>query len=318
MKKLFIDQVGRDQDVCDFFLVVKKGLYSSRNNTRYASVTLKDRTGTIEARIWEKADELFARFDRNDVVYVESKARMYQDRLQLTVTNVRKEERVLTADEVREFYPESGRGTDRMRTEFARIVGEIENEYLARLFAELQKRKELMDAFCLFPASVGVHHVSVGGLLEHSVVVADMARNAAGYLGLDKDITVAGSLLHDIGKVEEMTFRAGGFGYSDKGRLLGHITLGIMILEGLIAAVEGFPACLGDVLKHIILSHHGESEWGSPKKPMCLEAMVVHYIDNLDAKVMGVREHMANNMEDENWTQFHRLYESRFYRIPER
>jgi 3'-5' exoribonuclease len=318
MKKLFVDQVSRDQDVNDFFLVVKKGLYSSRNNTRYASVTLKDRTGTIEARIWDRADDLSARFERNDIVYVESKARMYQDRLQLTITNVRKEERVLTADEIRDFYPESGPGTDRMRAEFSRIVGEIENEHLVRLFAQMQTRKEIMDAFCLVPASVGVHHVSIGGLLEHSVAVADMAKNAAGYMGLDKDIVVTGSLLHDIGKIEEITLRAGGFSYSDRGRLLGHITLGIMILEDLIGAVEGFPDCLSDVLKHIVLSHHGESEWGSPKRPMCLEAMVVHYIDNLDAKVKGVREHMANNMEDERWTQFHRLYESRFYKIPER
>jgi 3'-5' exoribonuclease len=318
MKKLFIDQVTRDQDVNDYFLVVRKGLYSSRNNTRYASVTLRDRTGTIEARIWDRADELSGRFERNDIVYVESKARMYQEQLQLTVTNVRKEERVLTADEIKDFYPESGPGTEQMRAEFSRLVGEIENEHMVRLFAEMQKRTEIMDAFCLVPASVGVHHVALGGLLEHSVAVAGMAKNAAAAMGLDKDIVTAGSLLHDIGKIEEITFRAGGFGYSDRGRLLGHITLGIMILEGLIAAVEGFPAWLSDVLKHIILSHHGESEWGSPKKPMCLEAMVVHYIDNLDAKVKGVREHMANNMEDERWTQFHRLYESRFYKIPER
>ncbi len=318
MKKLFVDQVCRDQDVNDFFLVVKKGLYSSKNGARYASVKLKDRTGTIEARIWDKADEMSARFERNDVVYIESKARMYQDQLQLNVTNIRKEERVLTADEIREFYPESAAGTDRMKAEFSRMVSEIENEHLVRLFAAMQQRQEVMDAFCLLPASVGVHHVAIGGLLEHSVSVAGMAKSAADHLGLDKDIVVAGCLLHEIGKVQEIAFRAGGFGYSDRGRLLGHITLGIMMLEDLTAQVEGFPVWLGDVLKHIILSHHGESEWGSPKKPMCYEAMVVHYIDNLDAKVMGVKEHMASNMEDEKWTQFHRLYESRFYKIPER
>ena len=175
-----------------------------------------------------------------------------------------------------------------------------------------------MDAFFLFPASVGVHHVSIGGLLEHSVAVAEMGRYAAGFTGGEGDIIVAGSLLHDIGKIEELTFKAGGFGYSDRGRLLGHITLGIAMLERLVAAVEGFPSCLADVLSHIILSHHGETEWGSPKKPMCIEALVVHYLDNLDAKVMGVKEHMESSMEDESWTQFHRLYESRFYKIPER
>jgi len=168
------------------------------------------------------------------------------------------------------------------------------------------------------PASLGVHHVCLGGLLEHSVSVAEMALRAAAFTGADPDIVVAGSFLHDIGKVEEIGSKGGAFAYSDKGRLLGHITLGITLLEGLVSAVEGFPPFLADVLKHIILSHHGEQEWGSPKKPMCIEALVVHYIDDLDAKVAGVKEHMISNMEDEKWSQFHKLYESRFYRIPER
>lgn len=137
-------------------------------------------------------------------------------------------------------------------------------------------------------------------------------------MGGDPDIIVAGSLLHDIGKIEEIGFAGGGFGYTDRGRLLGHIALGIVMLEDLVASVDGFPVPLADVLKHIIVSHHGEAEWGSPKKPMCIEALVVHYLDNLDAKVMGVKEHMETAMEDERWSQFHKIYESRFYKIPER
>ena len=182
----------------------------------------------------------------------------------------------------------------------------------------MKRNKALLDRFFLLPASVGVHHVSIGGLLEHSVTVAEMARHAASFMGGNPDIIVSGSLLHDIGKVEEIAFDGGAFSYSDRGRLLGHITLGIILFEELASRVDGFPDALADVLKHIILSHHGEAEWGSPKKPMCIEALVVHYIDNLDAKVMGVKEHMSQNMESEKWTQFHRLYESRFYKIPER
>jgi 3'-5' exoribonuclease len=198
------------------------------------------------------------------------------------------------------------------------MVGEIQNEYLSRLLNELKERKDVLDKFFLLPASVGVHHVSIGGLLEHSVTVAEMGKYAAALVGGDGDIVVAGGLLHDIGKVEEIVFQGGGFRYSDRGRLLGHITLGIMMLEELVSAVEGFPVYLSDVLKHIILSHHGEADWGSPKKPMCIEALVVHYTDNLDAKVMGVKEHMVSSMEDDRWSQFHKLYESRFYKIPER
>ena len=317
MKRIFISDICKDTDVKDFFLVAKKAIYSGRNNTRYASLRLKDRTGSIEARIWERADELTARFDRDDIVYVESKARTYQDQVQLNVTDIRKETRELSPEEIREFYPETGSGIERLKEVFSRITGEIKHPHLSRLFDELKRRRETLDAFFLFPASVGVHHVSIGGLLEHSVSVAEMGRHAAAFTGGDGDIIVAGSLLHDVGKIEEITFKGGGFSYSDRGRLLGHITLGIAMLEGLVAAVDGFPPYLADVLKHIILSHHGETEWGSPKKPMCIEALVVHYLDNLDAKVMGVKEHMENSMEDENWTQFHRLYESRFYKIPE-
>jgi 3'-5' exoribonuclease len=318
MKRTFVSDINKEGDVKDFFLVVKKGIYSSRNNTKYASVKLKDRTGSIEARIWDRVDELTAAFDRNDIVYVESKARMYQEQLQLNVTTIRKETRELTPEEIREFYPENGSGTEGLIEEFYRITDEIKDENLSRLFAEIKQRKDLLDRFFLLPASVGVHHVSIGGLLEHSVRVAQMARSVASVMGEDPDLMVAGGLLHDIGKVEEISFDGGAFSYTDKGRLLGHITLGIMILQDLASAVEGFPDSLTDVLKHIILSHHGEAEWGSPKKPMCIEALVVHYIDNLDAKVMGVKEHMNNSMENERWTQFHKLYESRFYRIPER
>ena len=318
MKRLFVSDIKKDSEVKDFFLVMKKGIYSSRNNTRYASVRLRDKTGSMEARIWDRVDELAAGFDRNDIVYVEGRARSYQEQLQLNVTDIRKEARVLSAKEIGEFYPETGAGTEQLKEAFFRITAGIRDAHLARLFEEMKKREEVLDRFFLLPASVGVHHMSIGGLLEHSVAVAEMGRHAVAFTGGDPDIVTAGSLLHDIGKVEEITFKAGGFGYSDQGRLLGHITLGIMMLDRLVAEIEGFPASLADVLKHIILSHHGAPEWGSPKKPMCTEALVVHYIDNLDAKVMGVKEHMDAAMEDEKWSQFHRLYESRFYKIPER
>ncbi len=302
----------------DFFLVVKKALYSSRNNTRYGSVRLRDRTGSIEARIWDRADELSANFERNDIVYVESRAKVYQDQLQLNITQIRKEERELTADEVREFYPECNTPPERLKEDFLCLTGEITNQYLRDLFDQIKERREMLDRFFLMPASISVHHVSTGGLIEHSISVAKMGRYAAPLVGGDPDIVVAGALLHDIGKIKEIDYAGGGFGYTDRGRLRGHITLGIMMLEELIAPLNDFPADLADILRHIILSHHGQEEWGSPKKPMCVEAIVVHYLDNLDAKVMGVREHMKAAMEDERWTQFHKLYESRFYKIPER
>ncbi len=317
MKRVFVCDIVRDVEVKDFFLVLKKAIYSTRNNTRYASVSLKDKTGSIEARIWDRVDELSAAFDRNDIVYVESRAKLYQEQLQLNITNIRKEERPLSCDEIREFYPESPAGCERAKEDFLGLIAEVSNPALINLFAHIRERRDILDPFFLMPASVGIHHVSIGGLLEHSVNVARMGKQVACLVGGDPDIIVAGSLLHDIGKIEEIGFAKGGFSYTDRGRLLGHITLGIVLLENLLSAVATFPGPLADVLKHIVLSHHGEAEWGSPRKPMCIEALVVHYLDNLDAKVMGVREHMETAMEDERWSQFHRIYESRFYKIPE-
>jgi 3'-5' exoribonuclease len=317
VKRTFVSEIKRDSEVNDFFLVVKKGVYSSKNNTKYMSLRLKDATGQIDGKVWDRVDELSAGFDRNDIVYVESKARMYQDSLQLTITGIRKEETELSADQIREFLPEAGPGTTQLKEELFRIMDEVEDPHLRAVLQEIKSRKTLLDKFCLFPASVGIHHVSVGGLLEHSVSLARMAKSVANQSSGDKDVLITGAILHDIGKVEELTFK-GGFGYSDRGRLLGHISLGIMMVDDLTSAVEGFPADLADVLRHIILSHHGETEWGSPKKPMCIEAIVIHYLDNLDAKVMGVREHMRESMENERWTQFHRTYEQRFYKMPER
>ena len=317
MKRLFVKDLVRDTDVKDYFLVVRKGTYLSRNNTKYMTLRLKDRTGSIEGRVWERVDELGAGFERNDLVYVESRAKMYQESLQLSVTNIRKVDQELSGDELKEFYPESESASGDLQKAFFDLVSGLKNPHLQALFVELKKRKDLLDRFFFLPASIGVHHVYIGGLLEHSVNLATMAKAIAPLTKTDEDLLVSGSLLHDIGKVEELTIK-GGFGHSDKGRLLGHITLGIMLCDGLISGIDAFPEYLGDVLKHIILSHHGEAEWGSPKKPMCLEALVVHYLDNLDAKVVGVREHMQENMDDETWTQYHKLFESRFYKLPER
>jgi 3'-5' exoribonuclease len=317
MKKFFVKDLVRDTDVNDYFIVVKKGTYLSRNNTKYITLRLKDRTGSIEGRVWERVDELGKGFERNDLVYVESRAKMYQESLQLNVTNIRKVEQELSTEQLKEFYPESDSGNIEVQKSFFGLVSGLKNPHFKALFVELEKRKDLLERFFFLPASIGVHHVYIGGLLEHSVHLATMAKGIAPLTKTDEDLLVTGSLLHDIGKVEELTIK-GGFGYSDKGRLLGHITLGIGLCDGLIANIDGFPDYLGDVVKHIILSHHGEAEWGSPKKPMCLEALVIHYLDNLNAKVVGVREHMQENMDDETWTQYHKLFESRFYKLPER
>ena len=210
MKRTFISDINNNADVKDFFLVVKKAIYSAKNGAKYVSVRLKDKTGSIEARIWDRVDELSASFEKSDIVYVESKARTYQGTLQLNVTSIRKEARTLSPGEVTEFYPETPSGIAPLKERFFGIAGGLRNTYLARLFDELKKRQDVLDRFFLFPASLGVHHLAIGGLLEHSVAVAEMGRQAAVFTGGDPDIIAAGGLLHDIGKTEELDASRGG------------------------------------------------------------------------------------------------------------
>ncbi|MBA4416708.1 MAG: HD family phosphohydrolase [Syntrophus sp. (in: bacteria)] len=318
MKKVkYVSDIQNEQtEVNDFFIVVKKGIFSSRNNTRYMSVGLRDKTGTIEGKIWDRVDELSTLFEKNDLVYVKSRARLYQQKPQLTITDIRRVAEGLPLEGIKEFYPSPEGGNGQFMETYRELVDGIKNPHVRSLFSALEKRKDMFEKFFLFPASVGVHHVYIGGLIEHSLSMARMGIHTATVVGGNRDVIIAGSLLHDIGKIEELELK-GGFKYSDKGRLLGHIALGVMMLEGLIKEIEGFPQEIGDILTHIIVSHHGVEEWGSPKKPMCVEALIVHYLDNLDAKVMGVKEHMKENMENERWSEFHRLYESFFYKLPE-
>ncbi len=316
-KKIFVKDITEDRAmVNDYFVVAKKGTYTTRTNSRYMSLSLKDRSGVIEAKVWERVDELNSLFAKNDIIHIKARPRLYQEKLQLNITDIQRVDEELPFELIRQLFPESETNGDALKEEYFKITGEMKSPAIGRLFSVLNEKKEMLEKFFFYPASIGVHHMYIGGLLEHSLSMVRMARQAVQVVGGDLDIVLTGCLLHDIGKIEEIDVKRG-FKYTDRGRLLGHIALGVTILDGLLREVKDFPNHVADILSHIIISHHGIEEWGSPKKPMFIEALVVHYLDNLDAKVMGVKEHMKENMEDERWTEYHRLYESRFYKIPE-
>jgi 3'-5' exoribonuclease len=318
-KRLLVKDISAaDREVKDYFLVASKAMPLTKENEKYLAVVLRDRSGSIEGRVWTKTDveRLAGRFEKGDIVYVEAGTSLYQGKVQLKIREMRKDSGTLTLADLSEFYPGSERASADLTEEYRERVGRFIDPHLRAIFAALSARQSFMEKFSFYPASVGVHHVYLGGLLEHSLTVARLADEACLATGGNREIVVAGSLLHDIGKVEEIELRDG-FSYSDRGRLLGHITLGVMMLEDLVRQAGDVPALLSDMLSHIIVSHHGLEEWGSPRKPMSIEALIVHYIDNLDAKVMGVKEHMRENMADGLWTDYHRLYESRFFKLPE-
>jgi 3'-5' exoribonuclease len=316
-KNIFVKDISREGiEVNDLFVAAKKNIFTGKNNAKYMNIELKDSTGSIEGKVWENVDIVNKFFEKNDLVFVKAKTKFYQGKPQLTVTEIRKFDDEVNLEDMRTFFPEAQPGIDNLKKVFFKLLNEIEDPYVASVFSALIKRSDIMEKFFLFPASVGVHHMYLGGLLEHSLSVAYMGKHAAEATGANKDIIIAGSLLHDIGKVEELCVR-GSFNYSDRGRLMGHIALGTLMFEELAKEVKEFPEHISDMLAHIIISHHGVEEWGSPKKPMSIEALIVHYLDDLDARVMGVKEHMKDNMADEKWTEYHRLYGLRFYKLPE-
>ena len=302
----------------DCFMVGSKSISLTKTDQRFMSLLLRDRTGTIEARLWEEdlVDKYGPLFEKGDIIQVTGKRTFFQGKAQLKVERIEKPELDDSAETLGKFYRQSRYGRQEMEARLLDTVGRITNPFLQEFFVRFQERKTLMDRFFTVPASIGIHHFSIGGLAEHSLNVALMAERVIGIYGGNSDIIITGSLLHDIGKTEEIHFR-GGFKYSDRGRLLGHITLGVMIFDDIRREMASFPDELATLLTHIILSHHGTDEWGSPRKPMCVEAIAIHCLDNLDAKVTGVEEYMIENMENERWTEYHRLYESKFYKPPE-
>jgi 3'-5' exoribonuclease len=319
-KTVFVkDIVAPDMAVRDYFVVTGKHLSLTKTNKKYMTVTLRDKTGVIDGKVWDEdqAEKLHNLFDKGDVVFIDSRTSLFQGKPQLTVTGLRKIDEDLSTEERAAFYRSSVKPINELIAEFHQVVSAIGNFHLRELLTTLEGRADLFGKFSTYPASVNVHHVYIGGLIEHSLSVTAMARAVTERTpSVNADIVVAGSLLHDLGKVDEIEVR-GGFAFSDRGRLLGHITLGVLLFEELARGIPGFPEELSKILTHIIISHHGAEEWGSPRKPMCMEALIVHYLDNLDAKVAGVREHMDQKMEDDRWTEYHRLYESRFYKLPE-
>ncbi|MCX8111045.1 MAG: HDIG domain-containing protein, partial [Syntrophorhabdaceae bacterium] len=247
MKKIYVRDIKDEgREINDFFIVRTKGVYTSKNNTKYMSLELKDKTGTIDAKVWDNVDVLVNLFDKNDIIRVKAKTKLYQNKPQLNVIDIERVEDEIPFSEVKEFFPEGEKDIEVLKDVYFSLIDEIENPHIQSIFHVLNSKTETLERFFLFPASINVHHMYVGGLLEHSISVTYMCKDVINFIGGDRDIIIAGSLLHDIGKTEEMEFK-GGFKYSDRGRLLGHITLGVTMLERLIREINDFPSYLQDI-----------------------------------------------------------------------
>ena len=312
MRKIYVADI-RDRDPVDsVFLVKDKITAMAKNGKPYLTLRLMDKTGEIDAKVWDNIDQLAPLFDKDDVIAVRAKASIYLAKMQLVVTELARvpEERVNLAD----FLPVTGRDGEEMRQELRDLLATLRDPHLAQLLDGFFGDPAFLDLYAVAPAAKGMHHVCLGGLLEHSLAVTRLVDAVVPlYPGLNRDLLVAGALLHDVGKVRELSFRRS-FDYTDEGKLIGHITIGVEMVSEKIAAVPGFPGELAMLLKHLLISHHGEYEFGSPKRPKTLEATVLNYLDDLDSKINGIRTHMNKELEGQRWTAYHRLYDRYFYR----
>jgi len=318
MPRRLITELLPQAQIDQLFLATHKQLRPNRNGQLYLQVELADKSGTITGRLWNASDDDYGAFEDGDYVRVEGHTQLYSGAIQLIISAIERAD-PRTVDES-EFLVLSKNDVVRLEAELAAILGTIRSEPLKALADEILADGPLMEAFRRTPAGVKHHHAYAGGLLDHVVNLLRLAdRVAPLYPTLDRDLLLVGVLVHDIGKTRELESLQG-FSYTDEGQLLGHVLLGLEIVDTTIRAIEArtgrpFDAEAAVRVKHMIASHHGQYEFGSPKLPMTLEAVALHHLDHLDAKMAGTIQLLQNEATAEDgWTQYQQSQGRKFFR----
>jgi 3'-5' exoribonuclease len=289
MKEFYVADVAafENQAVVSFFAVTSKQVRGRKDGGQYLALTLGDRTGQIECRMWENFADVVAGFEQGDVVKVRGEVCRYNGRLQLNLEKLRR----ASPDEfeLADFVPHTQKDIEELWAALVRCVDSFSDPSLQALVRSFIEDPEIAAAFRQAPAAKTLHHAWLGGLLEHVVSLVGICELAARhYPEINRDLLLTGAILHDIGKLEELRWGTS-FDYTLQGQLVGHITLGIAMIEKKLAALPGFPPELRMLVEHMVLSHHGKLEFGSPKLPMIPEAVLLHYLDDLDAKMHTMR-----------------------------
>lgn len=313
MKKIFVKDIQERDLINSPFLVRSKIIGMAKNGRPYMTLKLMDCTGEVEGRLWERVDEFSAQFEKDDFVQISGKASVYMGKMQLVIQSLTRVEEAEV--EISDFLPVSERSIASMVAELSALVEDLDDPALKGLMQAFMADKIFMDGYTRAPAAKAMHHVYLGGLLEHSLAVAALAKDiCTRYTDLNRDLLVVGALLHDVGKVAELSYQRS-FEYTDAGKLLGHIVIGVELVEDKLRSIQNFPRELAVHLKHLLLSHHGQYEYGSPKRPKTMEAVILNFLDDLDSKINGVRTHIKREPDsDSQWTQYHRLYDRYFFK----
>ena len=305
----WIKDIREEDSVRGCYLAKEKKVGTTRRREPFISLTLADRTGEIEAKVWERAEELSALFHEGDILEVEGHAGSYRGQIQITLSGLKLAKGEVDPDI---FLESTLCDPSEMVKSLRDILREVKGVHLRTLNDRFLNDRDFVSQFKKAPAAKNFHHNYLGGLLEHTLSVCRMTKQVAEhYPRLDSDLLLTAAFLHDIGKIKELGFHLR-INYTDEGRLLGHVMLSVTMVEEKLGEVKNFPRDLAVRLKHLILSHHGQYEFGSPKRPKFLEAFALHLVDDLDAKINGLGRFMEKDRQEGAWTDFNRLFERYF------
>ena len=301
MKSFYVSSLQDGQAVTSLFLVREKEIRTSpRTGSSWLQLELSDRTGTISAKMWENFTAIVSTFDRDDVVQIRGRVKLYNGQKELALEAV-----IPSAEhdyELADFLPHTKYDVEELYSKLRAAVAQMSNPYLQQLLTSFIADPAIAPKLKRAPAAMTMHHAFIGGLLEHIVSLIGLARVISEhYRELDADLLLTGVVLHDIGKIEELRY-ARGIEYSTEGRLLGHIMIGAGMVHERIKAISGFPAPLAVLVEHLILSHHGTHEFGSPALPQVREAVALNFIDDFDSKMAAMGATIDSLSGDDEWT----------------
>ncbi len=316
MAHKFINQINPGETINDVYVVKDPILRSTTKGDLYIAMYLLDRTGQLNGRMWQASEVIYNSLPKPGFVYIQGRSELYQNNLQIVINTISPiDASKVTLDD---YLPRTKKDVKKLFAEVKEMVGKVRNPQIKAVVDDFLTDTELMKKFCNAPGGVKLHHNFIGGLLEHT---HNMLRVATGILPLyeevNPDLVLAGIFFHDMGKTEELSYDMT-FNYTDAGQLIGHISLSFFMLnkkaDALAAKGTKIDKAILDSLGHIILAHHGEYEFGSPKLPATAEAFMVNYIDDLDAKISQVNAAIEGETSDSNWTAWQNALETRLYR----
>jgi 3'-5' exoribonuclease len=312
VKSKFVADIIAGEGIDDLFVLADKSMAHKRDGNPFLNLTLADKSGQIKGVVWDNVAHIATAARSGDYVRVKAQAGEYRGVLQLVV----KAMAAVPAEEMapEDFLPATARNVDQMFDRLKAVTDTIATKPLSDLMAALWNDPDIVNRFKRAPAAKMMHHAYVGGLLEHTLSMVLLADKIAGhYSGVDRDMLLVGAVLHDIGKIKELSYRHS-LDYTDQGRLLSHIVIGIETVSEKIKSIPDFPEEQAVLIKHMIVSHHGTREFGSPEPPKTIEAVLLNYIDEIDSRINGIREFIAADDPDSAWTGYHRLLGRHFYK----